>query len=276
MACRSCRGHRSASARRLARSRPQLPGQRLPPPPHDTSVTMVDYSRFNNIVIDSDSEESSDDEPARAPARAPAPTKAPPRRHYEAVMAEYQCLYFPEAVACLSRGEAYSRTFEWCPPSPPGAGGSGGSGGGAWSIRTRRGPILKNSIMNSTDNSHIGWKRELNLTLHAGQHLPEAMYGGMARVWRGHPQASRRANERTTIQRPSSTGHATSQQLRGHSRYNRQPTTTTTTISSSVANSIAFLHEASGGEWVGGVVFFEHLVVSASLLLPHRAPNLFA
>ena len=44
-------------------------------------------------------------------------------------------------------------------------------------IRTTKARILKNSRVDSRDNTHIGWKRDLNLTLFAGQELPEVIYG---------------------------------------------------------------------------------------------------
>ena len=49
---------------------------------------------------------------------------------------------------------------------------------GDWVVRVRRAPILKNSEYTTSEYSAGAWKRDLSLTLHAGQHLPGALFGG--------------------------------------------------------------------------------------------------
>ena len=65
-------------------------------------------------------------------------------------------------VEALGKGEAHvtERT--------PGCG---------WQLRATKARLLKNSNMDSRDSTHIGWKRDLSLTLHAGQELPEVIFG---------------------------------------------------------------------------------------------------
>ena len=76
--------------------------------------------------------------------------------------------YDPILAAAFARGdEAYSRTCR-CGRK---------EGGGEWVIRATKARILKSSRVDSRDNTHIGWKRDLNLTLFAGQELPEVIYG---------------------------------------------------------------------------------------------------
>ena len=47
-----------------------------------------------------------------------------------------------------------------------------------WIVRTHRAPIVKNSELSTSAYSHGAWRRELGLTLFAGQHLPGSLYGG--------------------------------------------------------------------------------------------------
>ena len=47
-----------------------------------------------------------------------------------------------------------------------------------WVVRTHRAPILKNSELTTSAYSQGAWRRELGLTLYAGQHLPGLLYGG--------------------------------------------------------------------------------------------------
>ena len=147
-------------------------------------MSVLDYSRWDKLDLssDSDSDEALPLPPVASATVKGTATSAPAggggqasrpggarTQDYERLMGEYAYVnaYFPEAVAALAKGLPFQREHRW----------EGGGSGGAWLIKTRRGPILNNSVLNSSDNSHIGWRRELNLTLFAGQHLPEAMYG---------------------------------------------------------------------------------------------------
>ena len=47
-----------------------------------------------------------------------------------------------------------------------------------WIVRTHRAPILKNSELTTSLYSQGAWRRELGLTLYAGQHLPGLLFGG--------------------------------------------------------------------------------------------------
>jgi hypothetical protein len=47
-----------------------------------------------------------------------------------------------------------------------------------WVVRTRRAPIIKNSELVVSEYSQGAWRRELSLTLLAGQHLPSLLGGG--------------------------------------------------------------------------------------------------
>ena len=150
---------------------------------------MVDYSKWDAFDSGSDSDvdvapglaaaanpASATSAPAAAAAAAtlPPPTPPPPSRAPRVAEVDLFHLYRannvssfrsrapdPELVAALARGGQHVTLHRW----------------NGWSIRLVRAPILKNSLLDSTDASHIGWKRELSLTIHAGQHLPEALYG---------------------------------------------------------------------------------------------------
>ena len=47
-----------------------------------------------------------------------------------------------------------------------------------WRVRCHRAPMLKNSELSASAYSQGAWRRELGLTLYAGQHLPGQLYGG--------------------------------------------------------------------------------------------------
>ena len=49
-----------------------------------------------------------------------------------------------------------------------------------WIVRTTKARILTNSRINARDNTHIGWKRDMKLTLFDGQELPDVIYGDNA------------------------------------------------------------------------------------------------
>lgn len=66
------------------------------------------------------------------------------------------------AVAALARGEPYTAEHRVC----------------GWRVRTRHAPIIKNSELVVADYSQGAWRRELSLTLIAGQHLPALLAGG--------------------------------------------------------------------------------------------------
>ena len=66
------------------------------------------------------------------------------------------------AAAALARGEPYTAEHRVC----------------GWRVRTRHAPIIKNSELVVADYSQGAWRRELSLTLIAGQHLPALLAGG--------------------------------------------------------------------------------------------------
>ena len=66
------------------------------------------------------------------------------------------------AVRALARGEAHAAEHN----APFG-----------WHICTRRAPIVKNSEYIVSEYSQGAWRRELSLTLIAGQHLPRLLAG---------------------------------------------------------------------------------------------------
>ena len=66
--------------------------------------------------------------------------------------------------AALASGTAHVATYAW--PD------------GTWTVRVCHAPILKNSDNSISDYSSGAWKRELGLTMVAGQHLPGATFGG--------------------------------------------------------------------------------------------------
>lgn len=67
------------------------------------------------------------------------------------------------ATTSLASGREHVRTYRWP---------------GGWTARVCRAPILKNSELTPSEYSTGAWRRELSLTLYAGQHLPGALYGG--------------------------------------------------------------------------------------------------
>ena len=85
----------------------------------------------------------------RPPSEAPAPVGTQPGMD-------------PEAVSALPAGREHVTTFKW----PP------------WTICVRCAPILRNDKSDGlSEASHGRWTRELSLTMFAGQHLPEALFG---------------------------------------------------------------------------------------------------
>ena len=68
-----------------------------------------------------------------------------------------------EAVARLASGRAHDSTFR---------------SSFGWAVRVHRQPILSNSELVVSDYSQGAWRRELSLTLYAGQHLPRLLAGG--------------------------------------------------------------------------------------------------
>eukprot|EP00941_MAST-03F_sp_MAST-3F-sp1_P003301 g3301.t1 len=66
-------------------------------------------------------------------------------------------------IETLANGGAHEETYSW----PYG-----------WTISARYAPILKNDRQSFDDNSQNAWCREMNLTLYANQHFPEATFGG--------------------------------------------------------------------------------------------------
>ena len=71
------------------------------------------------------------------------------------------------AVAALGAGRPHATLYRWRPKSSHG-----------WTVRTRRAPIIENSELSMSAYSQGAWKRELGLTLFAGQHLPSHLFGG--------------------------------------------------------------------------------------------------
>ena len=71
------------------------------------------------------------------------------------------------AVAALGAGRPHATLYRWRPKSSHG-----------WTVRTRRAPIIENSKLSMSAYSQGAWKRELGLTLFAGQHLPSHLFGG--------------------------------------------------------------------------------------------------
>ena len=100
--------------------------------------------------------------------------------------------YDPALAEAMARGEPHVAEVE---------------AAGGWTVRTTKARILKNSNTDGRDNTHIGWKRDLSLTLHAGQELPNTLFGGNSlELWHGASGVRLRLRQ----QRSHATAHTSS------------------------------------------------------------------